>query len=99
VKIVRASLSDHLAWMLGGTSYVAQIPGGAWMVLCIWLTGAVFRLLSEWQLRRTLTEVLDHSPGGTIVVVHRRTGGPSVWMQVGHWTQPRAAAPLSNGRV
>jgi hypothetical protein len=69
------------------------------MVLCLWLAGAVFRLLSEWQLRRTLIEVLDHSPGGTIVVVHRRrAGGPSVWMQVGHGARP-GTAPLGSGPV
>jgi hypothetical protein len=100
VKIVHAWLGGLPVPLLGGAWYVVQLPGGAWMVLCIWIVNGVLRLLSEWQLRHTLIEVLDHSPGGTVVVVRRRrVGGPDVWMQVGHGREPRVTRVLGDGQV
>lgn len=34
----------------------------------------IFRLLMEWQLRRTLIEIFQHAPGGSVIVVRKRGG-------------------------
>lgn len=48
---------------------------------------AGLRLLSEWQRRVTLVDLVERAPGGTVVVQERGLGGPAMWVQVGHGSQ------------
>jgi hypothetical protein len=61
--------------------YVAQ-PKAGWILIPLAL-GGIFRLLMEWQLRRTLAEIFQHAPGGSVIVVRKRGLGGSMWIQVG----------------
>ena len=45
---------------------------------------AALRLLSEWQRRVTLVDLVERAPGGTIVIQERGLGGPGMWVRVGH---------------
>lgn len=63
------------------TPYAAQ-PKAGWILIPLAM-GGVFRLLMEWQLRRTLAEIFQRAPGGSVVVVRKRGLGGSMWIQVG----------------
>jgi hypothetical protein len=65
--------------------YAAQ-PKVSWILIPLAI-GGIFRLLMEWQLRRTLAEIFQHAPGGSVIVVRKRGLGGSMWIQVG----PRSA--------
>jgi hypothetical protein len=57
------------------------------------ITG-VFRLLAEWQRRLTLVALVQHAPGGTVIVQERGRGGPAMRVQVGCGSpQPEAQQP------
>jgi len=49
-------------------------------VLCLLLT---YRLLTERARRKTLTELIERSPKGTIVLQERGAGGPAMQIKVG----------------
>ena len=66
--------------------YAAQ-PKAGWILIPL-VAGGIFRLLMEWQLRRTLAEIFQRAPGGSVVVVRKRGLGGSMWIQVG----PRPAS-------
>ncbi|GLY91412.1 hypothetical protein Airi02_093410 [Actinoallomurus iriomotensis] len=55
------------------------------------LAGIGARCLAEWQRRRTLIALVQHAPGGTVVVQERGVGGPAMWVQIGHG--PRQISP------
>jgi len=48
----------------------------------------MFRLLAEWQRRTTLVALMNHAPGGTVVIQQRGRGGPSMWIWVGDGPRP-----------
>ena len=66
--------------------YAAQ-PKVGWILIPLAI-GGIFRLLMEWQLRRTLTEIFQHAPGGSVIVVRKRGLGGSMWIQVGPRSVP-----------
>jgi hypothetical protein len=45
--------------------------------------GLVGRLLAEWQRRKTLVAVIQHAPGGTVIVQNRGRGGPATRIEIG----------------
>jgi hypothetical protein len=66
--------------------YVVQ-PEVGWIMLFSVLISGLLRLLMEWQLRCTLTEVLQRAPGGSVIIVRKR-GGSVMWIQVGSRPTP-----------
>jgi hypothetical protein len=74
--------------------YAAQAKYGWTPVIAI-LAAGVLRLLMEWQLRRTLGEIFQQAPGGSIIIVRKRGLGGTMWVQVGprhlQGTWPRRA--------
>lgn len=66
--------------------YAAQLKVG-WVLIPLAM-GGLLRLLMEWQLRRTLTEIFQRAPGGSVVVVRKRGLGGSMWIQVGPQPDP-----------
>jgi hypothetical protein len=42
-----------------------------------------YRLLSEHLRRKTLTELVERSPGGTIIQQERGAGGPAMHIEIG----------------
>jgi hypothetical protein len=45
--------------------------------------GVVGRLLAEWQRRKTLVDVIQRAPSGTVIVQGRGRGGPAMRIEVG----------------
>ena len=52
------------------------------------LAQLTFRLLAERARRRTLIELLDHAPGGSVVFQEAGPGGPTMWVWVGDGLRP-----------
>jgi hypothetical protein len=52
------------------------------------LAQLTFRLLAEKARRRTLIDVLDHAPGGSVVFQEAGPGGPTMWVWVGDGLRP-----------
>ena len=73
--------------------YAAQ-PKAGWILIPLAI-GGIFRLLMELQLRWTLTEIFQHAPGGSVIVVRKRGLGGSMWIQVGHRGAPAPTAKPS----
>jgi hypothetical protein len=53
------------------------------LLLGVLVIGLVGRLLAEWQRRRTLVAVIQHAPGGTVIVQSRGRGGPAMRIEIG----------------
>jgi hypothetical protein len=49
--------------------YAAQ-PKAGWILIPLAI-GGIFRLVMKWQLRRTFTEIFQHVPGGSVIVVRQ----------------------------
>lgn len=62
-------------------------------ILCMSLT---YRLLTERARRKTLTELVERSPKGTIVLQDRGAGGPAMRIQVG---ETRGPVPRDGGQM
>ena len=74
-----AALADHgLTW-----PQAAVVLGilGAWLI---------YRLLTERARRKTLTELVERAPKGTVVLQARGAGGPAMRVQVGEGQGPEA---------
>jgi len=63
-----------------------------WSLAILLIATAIFRMLMEWQLRRTLTEVFQHAPTGSIIVIKERGLGGSMWIQVGSGPESRSGS-------
>jgi hypothetical protein len=50
--------------------------------------GTLTRILLEWQMRLTVTEIFRRAPGGSVVVVRDRGLRGSMWIQVGDGPAP-----------
>ena len=98
--MISSPVGGYLDWLPSAAVYAVQLPKADWLLFAGLLVPGVLRLLWEWQVRLTLVAVLDHSPGGTVVVVQRRrfSGGPSMWVQVGHGYRPGSPPQLNRGR-
>jgi hypothetical protein len=59
------------------------LPKAGWILIVPVAVAGLFRLLMEWQLRRTLAEIFRHAPGGSIIVIRKRGLGGTMWIQVG----------------
>jgi hypothetical protein len=74
--------------------YAAQANAG-WIPVITIIAIGVFRLLMEWQLRRTLGEIFQQAPGGSVIIVRKRGLGGTMWVQVG----PRHMPGIWPGRA
>jgi hypothetical protein len=68
----------------------AGLPKAGWILIIPLAVATVHRLLMEWQLRRTLAEIFQHAPAGSVVVINKRGLGGSMWVQVGTRPVPRS---------
>jgi hypothetical protein len=64
------------------------LPKAGWILIAAMVVGGFVRILMECQLRRTLTEIFQRAPGGTVVVIKKRGLGGSMWVQVGSGPMP-----------
>jgi hypothetical protein len=68
----------------------AGLPKAAWALAIPLATAVGLRLLMEWQLRWTLSEIFRHAPSGSVIVIKNRGLGGSMWIQVGSRPVPRS---------
>jgi hypothetical protein len=73
---------------LGGWVFFAGLHAWSWPLACL-AVGAllglvVIRLLVEAQRRRTLLELVERAPIGTVVVVEQTSELPAMWVWIGH---------------
>ena len=47
----------------------AGLPKAGWILLIPMAVGCVIRVLLEWQLRLTLSQIFERAPGGSVVVI------------------------------
>jgi hypothetical protein len=66
----------------------AGLPKAGWILIVPVVVGGFVRILMEWQLRRTLREIFQRAPGGSVVVIQKRGLGGSMWVQVGSGPTP-----------
>lgn len=71
----------------------ATLPKAGWILIVPIAVGGALRLLMEWQLRRTLAEIFQHAPGGSVIVIRKRGLGGSMWVQVGNRPAPGSSWP------
>ena len=62
--------------------YAAEAKA-VWIPIAVIVTAGIFRLLMEWQLRRTLCAIFQQAPDGSVVIVRKRGLGGTMWVQVG----------------
>ena len=86
-------------WHAVAETVAAYTPqsGVGWILLIPLVIGGILRLLMEWQLRRTLVEIFQHAPGGSVIVICKRGLGGSMWIQVG--SRPASAPDISPGQA
>lgn len=83
--------ASHVGWLKAVEAVVAPYAGSPkadWILIISLVVAGFLRLLMEWQQRRTLAEIFQHAPGGSIIVVKKRGLGGSMWVQVGTRTMP-----------
>jgi hypothetical protein len=82
---VITSVLPHARSLRPGGLAVAHVASwrGLVGVLVIMLAVSVARMLAEWSRRRTLVQLVEKSPGGTVVMQGVGRGGPAVWVRVG----------------
>jgi hypothetical protein len=59
---------------------------------------ALYRLLAEWQRRKTLIDLVSRAPANTIVILEKGPGGPAMWVKVGDGGQPPLRAEVRHGQ-
>lgn len=59
---------------------------------------AGYRLLAEWQRRKTLLALASQARAGTVVLVDKGPGGPAMWLKVGDGNQDALRAGERRGR-
>ena len=69
--------------------HAASWPGLAG-ILVLLVALAAARLLAERARRKTLVQLVERAPGGTVMMQGNGPGGPAMWVQVGDG-QPRAS--------
>jgi len=52
-------------------------------LVAVLVIGLLGRLLSEWQRRRTLVELVTKAPAGTVITQQRGRGGPAMKIEIG----------------
>lgn len=71
-------------WGATASAGAVAVHVAAWPYTAALLTfRAVYRLLAERARRKTLVELVSHSPAGTIVVMEKGPGGPAMGIRVG----------------
>jgi hypothetical protein len=69
-------------WVYGMLAHAASWR--SWIfVVALPALGMLGRLLAEWQRRETLVALMEHAPGGTVIVQERGRGGPAMRVEVG----------------
>jgi hypothetical protein len=53
------------------------------LLLGVLVIGLAARLLAEWQRRKTLVALIQHAPGGTVIMQNRGRGGPAMRIEIG----------------
>jgi hypothetical protein len=73
---------------------LTRLPGISWILIVVTIAaGGLIRVVLEWQLRLTLTEIFRSAPGGSVVVLQKRGLGGAMWVRVGEGPVP-AYRPL-----
>jgi len=67
------------------------------VLLGVLVLGLVGRLLAEWQRRKTLVAIIQHAPGGTVIVQQRGRGGPAMRIQIGSGSNGLSADGAPSG--
>jgi hypothetical protein len=82
--------APHVGWLkaVEAVAPYAGSPKADWILIISLVAAAFLRLLMEWQQRRTLAEIFQYAPGGSIIVIKKRGLGGSMWVQVGTRTVP-----------
>lgn len=85
VADVTVPSSLYWGWLTAAEALApyASPPKAGWILTIPLVAAAVLRLLMEWQLRRTLAEIFQHAPSGTVIVIRKRGLGGSMQVQVG----------------
>ena len=79
------------------TASHVSLPATGWALIIPLAVAGLIRFLAEWQLRGTLTEILRHAPGGSVIVIRNRGLGGSVRIQVGPGHAPSHARGRAPG--
>lgn len=68
-----------------GRAWPEWLPAGAmsWSTVIVALAVLVYRLLAEWQRRRTLLALLREAPTGTLIFQGKGVGGAEMCILVG----------------
>jgi hypothetical protein len=90
VEGVRVPSSPDWGWLrvAAQAAPYSTLPKACGILIISVVVGGFIRLLMEWQLRRTLKEIFERAPGGSVVVIHKRGLGGSMWVQVGSGAAP-----------
>jgi hypothetical protein len=88
--------APYWGWVTAGTAApCAGLPKVGWALAIPLAAAAVLRLLMEWHLRWTLSEIFQHAPSGSVVVIKNRGLGGSMWVQVGGRPVPHGQPGLA----
>lgn len=80
---------------VAGSAGVVVLHTLAWPYAAAAITAAaLYRLLAEWQRRKTLIELVSRAPANTTVVLERGPGGPAMWVKVGDGERPQLRAEV-----
>ena len=87
---VRVPSSPGWGWLTATAQAVpyVSLPKAGWILIVPVVVGGFVRILMEWQLRRTLREIFQRAPGGSVVVIQKRGLGGSMWVRVGSGPTP-----------
>lgn len=88
-----------VAWWAAASAGGGALHALAWPYTAAVLAAtALYRLLAEWQRRKTLIDLVSRAPANTIVVLEKGPGGPAMWVKVGGGGQPPQRAEVRHGQ-
>jgi hypothetical protein len=87
VTVPRGPYGGWLTVAADTAPYVG-LPKTGWILIIAMAVGGFVRILMEWQLRLTVSEIFERAPGGSVVVIKKRGLGGSMWVQVGSGPMP-----------
>jgi hypothetical protein len=93
VRLMRIPVWGSAVPLLGTVTCGVFSWRTALLGLAILVTCGTLRLFTEWQRRKTFTEVLKGAPGGTVIVQHDGPGGKVMTVTWGSPSKDTAQPP------
>lgn len=86
-----------VAWRAAGSAGALHVLACPYAAAVLAAT-ALYRLLAEWQRRKTLIDLVSRAPANTIVVLEKGPGGPAMWVKVGDGGQSPLRVEVLHGQ-